>query len=248
MIQRPNATIQLFNYSWMLVAFQLPKLIDLPSFGCAETVNRRKDMPSVPQALLWQPRQLCIPAATLLSLLRCDGRVWLKHGDMCGFQKYWSMTWAIWQFCLGWVPRLITTGATSYRQMAQSIQVLGDPGHLLNSPTHPETGAGDCFKCPWCKLASAHSKLGKKHVKRQSSQELAGLDRGVWIKKRKSNHVWKERWAWFLKGTKVAHDCSCKYPCIKKYFWCAAKFVAWLCEELKILSQFSKGEQRDILP
>ena len=28
----------------------------------------------------------------------------------------------------------------------------------------------------------------------------------------------------------------------------AAKFVAWLCEELKILSQFSKGEQRDILP
>ena len=29
--------------------------------------------------------------------------------------------------------RLITTGATSYRQMAQSIQVLGDPG-LLNSP------------------------------------------------------------------------------------------------------------------
>ena len=44
--------------------------------------------------------------------------------------------------------RLITTGATSYRQMAQSIQVLGDPGHLLNSPTHPETGAGDCFKSP----------------------------------------------------------------------------------------------------
>ena len=31
--------------------------------------------------------------------------------------------------------RLITTGATSYRQMAQSIHaVLGDPGHLLNSP------------------------------------------------------------------------------------------------------------------
>ena len=244
MIQRPNATIQLF--------------LDVGRFSVAKThrstiVWMRWNSESPERYAQRTPGSV---VTTTTALYPCRNpavppslwRVWLKHGDMCGFQKYWSMTWAIWQFCLGWVPRLITTGATSYRQMAQSIQVLGDPGHLLNSPTHPETGAGDCFKSPWCKLESAHSKLGKKHVKRQSSQELAGLDRGVWIKKRKSNHVWKDRWAWFLKGTKVAHDCSCKYPCIKKYFWCAAKFVAWLCEELKILSQFSKGEQRDILP
>ena len=63
MIQRPNATIQLFLGCWSLI--QLPKLIDLPSFGCAETVNRRKDMPSVPQALVVTTTTALYPAATL---------------------------------------------------------------------------------------------------------------------------------------------------------------------------------------
>ena len=45
------------------------------------------------------------------------------------------------------------TGATSCRQMAQSMLVaaLDDPGHLLNSPctTHPQ-GARDCWSASAC--------------------------------------------------------------------------------------------------
>jgi hypothetical protein len=33
-----------------------------------------------------------------------------------------------------------------------------------------------------------------------------------------------------------------------KYFWCAAKFVAWLCEELKILFELERQAQREIHP